>query len=109
MLLLNFGTPNRERRQESMGVTGWRDRPGAAHPLRTQTNFMDIRWDANTIISVSDFCNQEVAVSGKVWRFDYCRRLGPLWLRKDGTERKCQNPHSAVWKAFETWLELNTN
>jgi len=24
------------------GVTVWRDRPGAAHPLRTQTNFMDI-------------------------------------------------------------------
>ena len=25
-----------------MGVTGWRDSPGAAHPLRTQTNFMDL-------------------------------------------------------------------
>jgi len=24
------------------GVTVWRDRPGAAHPLRTQTNFMEL-------------------------------------------------------------------
>ena len=42
MPLLSFGTPNRERRQASIGVTVWRDRPGAAHPLRTQTNFMDL-------------------------------------------------------------------
>ena len=71
-----------------------------------------IRWDENTIITVSDFSDQQITVNGKVWRFDYDRRLGPLWLKKDGTERNCQNPNKAVWAAFEQWLieyELNTN
>ncbi len=75
-----------------------------------------IRWDENTIITFSDFSDQEITVNGKVWRFDYDRRLGPLWLKKDGSERSCQNPNKAVWKAFEQWLiehdkntELNTN
>ncbi len=71
-----------------------------------------MRWDENTIITVSDFSDQEITVNGKVWRFDYSRRLGPLWLKKDGSERRCQNPNKAVWAAFEQWLikhELNTN
>jgi len=71
-----------------------------------------IRWDKATIITFSDFSDQEITVNGKVWRFDYDRRLGPLWLKKDGSERSCQNPSKAVWAAFEQWLiehELNTN
>jgi hypothetical protein len=71
-----------------------------------------IRWDENTIITVSDFSDQEITVNGKVWRFDYDRRLGPLWLKKDGTERCCQNPNKRVWAAFEQWLiehDKNTN
>jgi len=51
-------------------------------------------------------------VNGKVWRFDYDRRFGPLWLKKDGSERRCQNPKKAVWTAFEQWLiehDKNTN
>jgi hypothetical protein len=71
-----------------------------------------IRWDETTIITFSDFSDQEITVNGKVWRFDYDRRLGPLWLKKDGSERSCQNPRKSVWAAFEQWLiehELNTN
>jgi len=71
-----------------------------------------IRWDENTIITVCDLADQQVTVNGKVWRFDYDRRLGPLWLKKDATERSCQNPNKAVWRTFEQWLiehELNTN
>jgi hypothetical protein len=71
-----------------------------------------IRWDKNTIITVCDLADQKITVNGKVWRFDYDRRLGPLWLRKDGSERRCQSPNKAVWTAFEQWRiehELNTN
>ncbi len=75
-----------------------------------------IRWDENTIITVSDFSDQEITVNGKVWRFDYDRHFGPLWLKKDGSERSCQNPNKSVWAAFEQWLiehdkntELNTD
>lgn len=64
-----------------------------------------IRWDQNTLLSVCDEPDQHVVVNGKVWRFDYDRRLGPLWLRKDGTERRCQNPNKAVWDAFNEWIK----
>ena len=37
---LRFDVWNRAERRAHAGVTVWRDRPGAAHPLRTQTNFM---------------------------------------------------------------------
>jgi hypothetical protein len=74
-----------------------------------------IRWDKNTLVSMCDEPDQQVMVNGKVWRFDYDRRLGPLWLRKDGSDRRCQNPNKAVWAAFEEWIktrdkdtELNT-
>lgn len=54
-----------------------------------------------------DFCDQEITVKGRVWRFDFDEWCGPLWLRKDGHERKCQNPNKAVWKAFEKWQKEN--
>ena len=63
-----------------------------------------IRWDKNTLISMPDHPGEQIVVNGRVWSFDYCRRLGSLWLKKDGTDRKCQNPNKAVWKAFEQWL-----
>lgn len=62
-----------------------------------------IRFDANTIITVCDLPDQQVIVNGKVWRFDYDEMFGPLWLRKDGNERRCQNPKKSVWRAFEQW------
>ncbi len=75
-----------------------------------------IRWDENTIITFADYPGQQVVVNGRIWAFDFCEHFGPIWLKKDGTERKCQNPKKAVWKAFEQWLiehdkntELNTN
>ena len=62
-----------------------------------------IRINATTIISVCDMPDQQVTVNGRTWRFDYDRHLGPLWLKKDGTERKCQNPGKPVWRAFDEW------
>jgi len=71
-----------------------------------------IRWNETTIITLADYPGQQVVVNGRIWAFDYCEQFGPIWLKKDGTERKCQNPNKAVWRAFEQWLiehELNTN
>jgi hypothetical protein len=62
-----------------------------------------IRWDKNTIISMADCLDQQIIVNGRVWRFDFCRHTGPLWLKKDGSERRCQNPNKRVWDAFEQW------
>ena len=57
------------------------------------------------IISGPDACNQTIKVNGRIWRFDYDRWGGPLWLKKDfTTPRKCQCPNKAVWKAWERWL-----
>jgi hypothetical protein len=70
----------------------------------------DIWLDSATVITVCDLADQAVTVKGKIWRFDYDRHFGPLWLKKDGSERRCQNPNKAVWKAFEQWLiEHNKN
>ena len=55
------------------------------------------------IIHGPDVFNQLVNVNGREWRFDFDERFGPNWLRKDGADRKCQNPNKAVWKAFEEW------
>jgi len=49
----------------------------------------------------------EIDVDGKIWSFSFHRYSGPLWLRKDGIERKCQNPTKRVWKEFQKWLEAS--
>jgi hypothetical protein len=49
--------------------------------------------------------DNEINVDGRIWRFDFDRQLGPLWLKSDGTERKCQMPNKRVWAAFEEWLK----
>lgn len=59
----------------------------------------------NLFISIPDAIDQKIDVNGKVWQFDYCSYSGPLWLKRDGTPRKCQSPKSKrVWQAFEQWL-----
>lgn len=62
-----------------------------------------IRLDANTIITMPDCLGEQIIVNNRVWSFDFDCRLGPIWLKKDGTDRKCQNPNKAVWAAFEKW------
>jgi len=59
----------------------------------------------NAIVSVCDMPDNEITVDGRPWRFDFDRHLGPLWLKSDGTERKCQMPNKRVWAAFEKWLK----
>lgn len=66
---------------------------------------MDVWFNKNTIVTLPDYPGQQIVVNGKVWSFDYSKRLGPIWLKKDGTDRKCQNPNKAVWKAFEQWQQ----
>ena len=59
------------------------------------------------IVHGPDFTDQTVRVNGKEWRFDFDRRGGPLWLRKNGEPRSCQTPNRAVWLAFERWMKKN--
>ena len=49
--------------------------------------------------------DQSVVVNGKKWRFDFHEYCGPMWLRKNGEPRKCQNPNNAVWDAFQKWFD----
>ena len=63
-----------------------------------------IRVSPDTIISVCDAPDNEIIVNGRVWRFDFDRHLGPTWLRKDGSDRKCQNPNKKVWDEFKKWF-----
>jgi len=63
----------------------------------------DIFLTDGSVVSVCDMPGQKILVNGRERRFDYDKTFGPLWLRKDGTERKCQNPGKAVWQAFENW------
>jgi hypothetical protein len=63
----------------------------------------DIFLTDGSVVSVCDMPGQRILVNGRERRFDYDKTFGPLWLRKDGTERKCQNPGKAVWQAFENW------
>lgn len=57
------------------------------------------------IVHGPDVDNQSIVVNGRVWRFDFDRYGGPLWLKADGhTPRKNQCPTSnAVWKEFTHW------
>lgn len=43
-------------------------------------------------------------VKGQVWRWEFSRFTGPIFINNDGSPRKCQNPNKDVWKAFNTWL-----
>lgn len=48
----------------------------------------------------------EIDVDGKIWGFEFHRYCGPLWLRKDGHDRKCQCPTlKRVWEEFQKWLD----
>lgn len=50
-----------------------------------------------------DAYDQKIIVNGRVWRFDFDKWMGPLWIRKDGQARENQNPGKSVWKEFEKW------
>ncbi len=57
------------------------------------------------VVHGPDFVDQKIKVRGQEWHFDYDLHHGPLWLRKDGMERRCQNPHIGVWKALARWAK----
>lgn len=63
----------------------------------------DIWLNNSTVITVPDLIEQEITVNGRIWRFDFDRYFGPVWLKKNGEARICQNPSKAVWQAFEEW------
>ncbi len=65
---------------------------------------MTIHWDSKTTLYVPEAYGQ-ATVSGKLWRWEFHRYLGPTFLRKDGEPRANQNPPKAVWTAFERWLK----
>lgn len=46
----------------------------------------------------------EATVNGRKWRWDYTNWGGPIFLNKDGTDRKrLPGEKHPVWKAFEKW------
>lgn len=47
----------------------------------------------------------EAIINGRTWRWSFHEWAGPLFLKKDGSERKCQNPNKKVWDAFQEWLD----
>lgn len=58
------------------------------------------------IVTVSDGSGEAV-VNGRKWRWDHHNYCGPLWLNKDGSERKRQpGENHPVWKAYNRWLTL---
>ena len=44
-------------------------------------------------------------VDGREWEWSFVEYGGPLFLKKNGEARKCQNPKKSVWAAFEEWLQ----
>ena len=74
--------------------------------MKTIAKFTDNEGCVTGIVSGPDYCNQEITVNGKVWRFDFDSYAGPLWLKKNGEPRKCQCPTvKAVWDEFQKWHE----
>src|SRR5688572_10686342 len=47
----------------------------------------------------------EVTVGGVVYRFEFSKMFGPLWIGKTGKVLSNQNPKRAVWEAFYDWYE----
>lgn len=55
------------------------------------------------IVTVSDDSG-EALVNGRKWRWDWHNYCGPLFLNKDGSERKIQpSENHPVWKAIKKW------
>jgi len=65
-----------------------------------------IKLSQNTIISFCETHDCEIIVKDRIWRFDFDRNLGPIWLKADGSDRKCQNPNKTVWNEFNKWLKF---
>lgn len=42
----------------------------------------------------------EIKVDGRIMRFEFSKFFGPIWLNKDGTEKKNQNVSNRVWNAW---------
>lgn len=58
------------------------------------------------ITSFVDAANQQVTVNGKVVRFDFSRRFGPLLIDEEGRELDKQpiSERDAFWPPFNRWL-----
>lgn len=57
------------------------------------------------IVTVAD-AEGSAVVRGRVWRWEHHNWGGPVWLNKDGSERKRQpGERHPVWKAYERWLK----
>lgn len=61
---------------------------------------------ADGSVAYVDYADAEgrAVVNGRVWRWEFNERGGPLFLRADGEPRKNQCPTvEAVWDAFTRW------
>lgn len=56
------------------------------------------------IVTVSDGSGEAI-VKGRKWHWEHHNYCGPVWINKDGTDRKRQpGEHHPVWKAYNRWL-----
>jgi hypothetical protein len=59
---------------------------------------------SNMIVCSFTDASGEIVVGGVVWRFEFSNYFGPLWLNKDRSEKKNQNPSKKVWDAwYDQW------
>jgi hypothetical protein len=55
------------------------------------------------VVSMPDDYGQ-ARVNGQVWRWDWHNYLGPIFLNKDGSDKKRQpGPKHPVWRAVARW------
>lgn len=57
------------------------------------------------VCSFTDYPDETITVRGTVYRFEWSDRFGPVWLRKDGLDRKNQNIPRHVVEAMQRHIE----
>ena len=58
-------------------------------------------------VCIPDVTTGAALVGRRVWRWEFDRRFGPIFVRADGEPTK-RRPTAAVWAAFDAWLETQS-
>jgi hypothetical protein len=59
------------------------------------------------IVTVADAYGEAI-VNGRMWRWEFSKRTGPLFLRADGEPRvRWPGEKHPVWAAVEKWQKEN--
>jgi hypothetical protein len=58
------------------------------------------------ICSFHDASGEGVDINGRMWRWDFSRQFGPLWIDHRGNPLKVQPAEtSPAWSVFNRWYE----